>query len=366
MMEPPYIVRDVPLAPLTSLELGGSARWFASIRHEHQLLECLQWATSHSIPISIVAGGSNLVVADAGFEGLVLHIALRGLATHEAAAGMCVRAGAGEPWDPLVEFCVDRDLAGLECLSGIPGSVGATPIQNVGAYGTEVSEAILRVRTCSPLDGSVQWMSAEDCRFGYRQSRFKRNPGEAIVLEVEYRLRPGGRPTIRYAELRASLQGDGFSLGAVRRAVLNLRAKKSMLLDPSDPNRRSAGSFFTNPIVSETRADQVRDLAMSSGVMRSDETMPRYAAPHGVKLAAGWLIERAGIHKGMRRGPVGVSSAHALALVHHGGGTTAQLVELAAEIRDRVLDVFGVALEPEPVFVGVELPRRDELQVKNT
>lgn len=356
MHRPAYIVQDAPLAPLTTLDLGGPARWYAPISTEERLHECVQWCDSHDLPLALLAGGSNVVIADEGFDGLVLHLELRSRTMARVGDDVYLRAGAGEPWDDLVCDCVDQGFAGLECLSGIPGSVGATPIQNVGAYGAEVSQSITRVRVYAPCDGSVRWLEPGDCEFGYRQSWFKRNPGRAIVLEVEYRLRPGGEPTVLYPELRAALPGGSVTPTIVRQAVLALRRRKSMVLDPSDPNRRSAGSFFTNPVVPPAIADRVYELALERGAIKPGETMPRYCAVDGVKLAAGWLIERAGITKGMVRGRVGVSTAHALALVHHGGGRTAELVGLAVEIRDRVLEAFGVTLVPEPVFLGLEFP----------
>ena len=261
---------------------------------------------------------------------------------------------AGEPWDPVVAAAVSRDLAGLECLSGIPGSAGATPIQNVGAYGQEVSDTIRAVRVLDRRDGSVAELAAKDCGFSYRDSEFKRHPGRHLVLSVTFALRPAGRPEIRYGELATALAAvsSSPSLADVRGAVLQLRRRKSMVIDPGDPNRRSVGSFFTNPIVSEDHARAVVDRALAAGLVDDAGKVPRFAAGPGlVKLAAGWLIERAGLARGLRRGPVGLSSAHALALVHHGGGTTAHLLALAREVRAAVLERFDVRLSPEPVIL---------------
>jgi UDP-N-acetylmuramate dehydrogenase len=336
----PSIAQDVPLAPLTTLELGGPARWFTEVADEDDLRRALAWADERAITAVVLGGGSNLVVADDGWDGLAIHMVARGVAID----GACVSAASGEPWDALVERTVAAGLAGLECLSGIPGSVGATPIQNVGAYGQEVADTIARVRVLDRVAGSIEWWAPARCEFGYRTSAFKRSPDRYVVLAVEYALREGDPAPPRYAEL-ARVLAAAASLAQVRDAVLGLRRAKSMVIDPADPNRRSVGSFFTNPIVDPSRAD---------AVMRStDETMPRWPQPDGrIKLAAAWLIERAGIAKGMRRGAVGVSTRHSLALVHHGGGTTRELLALAREIRDCVRARFDVELEPEPVLLG--------------
>ncbi|HVZ89563.1 MAG TPA: UDP-N-acetylmuramate dehydrogenase [Polyangia bacterium] len=345
----PAIRDGVPLAPLTTLQLGGPARHLVEATQESDIAEALRWATARALPVAILGGGSNLVIADAGFDGLVLRIATRGRRFEPGGDATLVTAAAGEPWDDLVAEVVARDLAGLECLSGIPGLAGATPIQNVGAYGQEVAETIHAVRVLERASGEVRELPAEACGFGYRDSAFKRAPDRFVVLGVTFALRPGGPPALRYRELAEALAGlPNPSLADTRATVLALRARKSMVIAPADPNRRSAGSFFMNPIVAARLASEV---AARAGV--ADAEMPRWPAGAGrVKLAAGWLIERAGIAKGMRRGAVGVSTAHALALVHHGGGTTAELVALAAEIRNRVRDRFGVTLVPEPTFLG--------------
>jgi UDP-N-acetylmuramate dehydrogenase len=338
----PSIAQDVPLAPLTTLELGGPARWFTEVADEDSLRAALAWADERAITAVVLGGGSNLVVADEGWDGLAIRIVARGVTIMERAR---VSAAAGEPWDALVGRTVDAGLAGLECLSGIPGSVGATPIQNVGAYGQEVADTIAGVRVLDRAARSIEWWSPARCEFGYRTSAFKRAPSRYVVLEVEYALREGDPAPPRYAELARALAAAP-SLTQVRDAVIGLRRAKSMVIDPADPNRRSVGSFFTNPIVDPSRAD---------AVMRgTDETtMPRWPQADGrIKLAAAWLIERAGITKGMRRGAVGVSTRHSLALVHHGGGTTRELLALAREIRDCVRARFDIELEPEPVLLG--------------
>jgi UDP-N-acetylmuramate dehydrogenase len=348
------VATDVPLAPLTTLELGGPARFFVRAEDEATTVEALQWAKGRGLPVFVLGGGSNLVVADAGFEGLVLQVALPGLSFRAAGGEVVIDAGAGQPWDALVAEAVGRGLAGVECLAGIPGFVGATPIQNVGAYGQEVGDTIRRVRVLDRATLAVTELEATDCGFGYRDSNFKRTPDRHVVLAVTFALRPGGAPTIKYPELRQALAGDP-SLADVRSTVLALRRRKSMVIDPADENRRSAGSFFMNPIVPAAEADRIAKHAVAEGLVADASQVPRFPAAGGVKLAAGWLIEKAGITKGFRQGPVGISSRHALALVHHGGAKTADLLALARIVRDTVAVRFGVRLVPEPVLLGASL-----------
>jgi UDP-N-acetylmuramate dehydrogenase len=329
------ILENVPLAQHTTFELGGPARAFVTVENASQLREALEFARDRAMKFLILGGGSNLVVADAGFDGLAIKMASRGIEVD----GSRVTASAGEPWDPFVASVVARDLAGVEALSGIPGLVGATPIQNVGAYGQEVAETIVAVRTLDPRTLELRERSNAECGFSYRHSRFKEGL-EEIVVEVVFELRPGGAPSIKYPELEKALTDR--SLQSVRDTVIRLRRGKSMVIDPGDPNRRSAGSFFMNPIV---------DRAVADAIGIAD--MPRFPAPNGmVKLSAGWLIERSGMVKGTRRGNVGISSKHALALVNHGGGTATELMSLAREVQAAVRDRFGVELVPEPVRVG--------------
>jgi UDP-N-acetylmuramate dehydrogenase len=284
----------------------------------------------------------------------VLQVAPPGLTFREEGGAVLVTAGAGQPWDALVAEAVGRGLAGVECLAGIPGFVGATPIQNVGAYGQEVSETIRQVRVMDRASLAVTELDTAACGFGYRDSQFKRTPDRQVVLAVTFALRPGGAPALRYPELRQALPGEA-SLAEVRSTVLGLRRRKSMVIDPSDENRRSAGSFFMNPIVAPEEAERIANLAVAEGLVADRSQVPRFPAPGGVKLAAGWLIEKAGVAKGFRQGPVGVSSRHALALVHHGGGRTADLLALARLVRDTVAVRFGVRLVPEPMLVGASL-----------
>jgi UDP-N-acetylmuramate dehydrogenase len=344
----------VPLAPLCTLELGGAAAWLVEAGGDAEVIDALRWARDAGHPVTILGGGSNVVIADAGVPGLVLRVVPRGLELDRASGRVTV--AAGEPWDDVVSASVEASLAGLECLAGIPGLAGATPIQNVGAYGQEVAETIVSVRVLDRRTLEVTELPGADCDFSYRDSRFKREPARFVVLAVTFQLRPGGAPTVRYAELTRVLEeraSSRASLGVVRETVIALRRAKSMVIDPADENRRSVGSFFTNPIVPADEAALV--LARAADLGAGD--VPRWDVPGDhVKLAAGWLIERSGIHKGDRHGPVGISTRHALSLVHHGQGTTAALVTLARHVRTRVHTTFGLTLTPEPTFLGFPTP----------
>ncbi len=348
MSFPLNFLEHIELASLTTLGIGGPARYFINADSENTVVEAIRDARDRNIPVFILGGGSNLLMADAGFPGVVIKIGLAGLEWEESGGGMLVGAGAGEDWDRLVRLCVERDLAGIECLSGIPGSVGGTPVQNVGAYGQEVSDVIVSLRAYDRETDSIVELSRDDCSFTYRTSLFNSTAkNRYVVLNVTYALTKGGEPAIRYAELKQAFEGrlETPSLAEVRSVVRQIRAGKAMLLTPGDPDCRSAGSFFKNPIMTE---DQFNALEAAAG-----ERAPRYpAAPGKVKTAAAWLIERAGFPKGYAMGPVGLSSRHTLALVNKGGATADDLLRLAREIRARVEGRFGVKLVPEPVFVG--------------
>jgi UDP-N-acetylmuramate dehydrogenase len=354
---------DVPLAPLTTLELGGNARHLVEAGDDDTVVEALRWAEARGLPALILGGGSNVVIADRGWDGLVIRVATHGRRFAESPATsdgtVTLTAAAGEPWDGVVADTVARGLAGLECLSGIPGLVGATPIQNVGAYGQEVADTIRSVTVVERASKRIAELAPAACAFAYRDSAFKHDPNRFVVLAVTFTLRPGGAPTLRYRELAEALEKGGRAgppptLAGVRAAVLALRRKKSMLIVDGDPNRRSVGSFFTNPIVGAAEADAVAARAVAAGLIATPAQMPRWPAPGGaVKLSAGWLIEHAGIRKGHRRGAVGVSTAHALALVNLGGGSTAALLELAREVGDAVHARFAMTLLPEPTMIGV-------------
>ena len=350
----------VPIAHLTTLGLGGPAWELAEARTDDDLIHAVRDADARGLPVLVLGGGSNLVVSDRGFPGRVVRVLTRGVATDVLTDRVLVRAAAGEPWDPLVDRTVSAGLAGLECLSGIPGLVGATPIQNVGAYGQEVSDTLVDVRAYDRLARAVVTLDRARCGFGYRDSVFKRAArGRYVVLEATFALTPPGTPQgapVRYAELaRALAAHPAPGVAEVRAAVLALRRARSMVLDPGDPESRSVGSFFTNPVVSAAEADEVARRARALGVLPPGESMPRFPADDGaVKLAAGWLIERAGVARGTALGGVAVSRRHALALVHHGGGTATELVTLARHIQAAVRAAFGVGITPEPVFAGFD------------
>ena len=345
-----------PLAQHTTLGLGGPARYFHECTTEAELREALTWARERRLRVQIMGGGSNLVVADAGFPGLVLKLAIGGIALRETTQGVELTAAAGVEWDALVRRVVERGWTGIECLSGIPGTVGATPIQNVGAYGQEIAETLVSVR-CLERAGLTEVVFPRDqCEFAYRSSRFKvRDHGRYIVLDITLRLDRDRLPQLRYAELAQAVRHHGElerlapadAVSVVRNTVLELRRRKSMVLDPTDPNGRSVGSFFMNPVLS---ADAFDRLVHRWGAAGEGDGIPMFPADGRVKVPAAWLIEQAGFRKGYRRGGVGISTRHALALVNH-GGTTAELLALAEAIERAVYERFGVRLEREPVVV---------------
>ena len=354
------IRHDVPLAPFSTLGVGGPARHYVEAHDVEAVRAALGWAAERGTAVFVLGGGSNVVLGDDGFDGLVVHVMLRGVEATAAGGHVDVRAGAGEEWDPFVRLTVEKGWAGLECLSGIPGRVGATPIQNVGAYGQDVSATITAVEVLDLQSGQLATFSNAECGFAYRDSRFKREDrGRFVVLAVTFRLAPGGPASVRYAELEKALAARTAgtpSLAEVRDTVIGIRRRKSMVIDPEDPNRRSVGSFFMNPIVPEAARARVQQALRAEGKPEEADAMPAWPAGEGqVKLSAAWLIERAGLRKGYRKGNVGISSNHTLAIVNHGGGTAREVVELAREIRERVRERFGVTLEPEPIFVNVAL-----------
>jgi len=357
--EPAGVGRDVALAPLTSLELGGVARRFIEVEEEDVVAEVARWAGRYDLPLAVLGGGSNVVVADDGWAGVVLRMAKRGVVIERLGDAALVTAGAGESWDGFVEMMVAEGLAGIECLSGIPGLVGATPIQNVGAYGQEVAAVIEKVTVINLVSLEVKALVPAECGFGYRTSAFREFPVRYLVLSVTYRLLRGGPAAITYRELQRALGISRArpSLAEVREAVLDLRRAKSMVIDPSDPNRRSVGSFFVNPVLDAVALVGLEEEAHLSGALAPGENLPSFAAGEGLfKVPAAWLIERSGFPKGLRRGSVGISGAHALSLVHHGGGTAAELIALARDVHQGVLQRFQIDLQPEPVFLGFPTP----------
>ncbi|HET7712237.1 MAG TPA: UDP-N-acetylmuramate dehydrogenase [Thermoanaerobaculia bacterium] len=348
------IEQNVPLAPLTTLGIGGAARYFVRAKTVDEVIEAVDGARARGLPLFVLGGGSNVLISDRGFPGLVLHIALSGVTVESEDEYAMVHVGAGEPWDPFVERAVSNRWAGIECLSGIPGQVGATPIQNVGAYGQEVSETIVRVEVLDTREMIVKTLTNSDCAFAYRSSVFKSERGrELIVLGVTYRLPVGGAASVRYPELRRYLEErgeDAEDLAAVRNAVIAIRRRKGMVLDPGDPDTRSDGSFFMNPVIDASGLDAVRRAAAA---VTGDAEMPAFPTGDGrVKLSAAWLIERAGFPKGFTMGNAGISSKHTLAVINRGGASAEEVLALVRTIQQRVREVFGVELHPEPRLVG--------------
>jgi UDP-N-acetylmuramate dehydrogenase len=339
------------LSELTTLRLGGPAGALVETRSEDELLAAVREADG---PLLLVAGGSNLVVADDGFPGTVVRVLTAGVEGREHDGGVELTVQAGEAWEPFVARCVAEGLAGVESLSGIPGSIGATPIQNVGAYGQEVAETVVSVRALDRERDAVEELPAADCGFAYRSSAFKRDPGRWVVLAVTFALeRRELSAPLTYAELARTLgvaPGEGAPLADVRAAVLGLRRGKGMVLDPADPDAVSAGSFFTNPILAAA--------AFAALEERATERPPRFPEPDGrVKTSAAWLIERAGFARGHGNpSGIAISSKHTLALTNRGAGTTTELLALAREIAGGVRERFGVDLVPEPTLVGVDWP----------
>ena len=346
------IQEQVALAPLTTFGIGGASRYFATIHNEDQLTEALDWASTANLPVFVLGGGSNLLVRDEGFAGLVLSIEIQGIPHHDLDL---VEAGAGVVWDDFVSWMVDLGHAGIECMAGIPGSVGGTPVQNVGAYGQEVSEVIERVRALDLRTGRFVELDKAACRFRYRESLFNVDePGRYIVTRVWFRLRPGGSPTLKYADLQKRFATQGSenqelpSLAAVATAVREIRRSKGMLLVEGDPDTKSAGSFFKNPVV---KTGVLSAIGAAAGV--SPEAVPHWpAGADKIKLPAAWLLEKAGFVKGLRDGAVGISTRHTLALVNLGGATFADVERLERRIVATVSEKFGVKLVREPVVLG--------------
>jgi UDP-N-acetylmuramate dehydrogenase len=339
----------VALADHTTLRVGGPARRMITVETESELVETVRHLDGSDEPVLVLGGGSNVLVDDAGFDGTVVKVATRGIAEDtEACSGAVITVAAGEPWDPLVSHAISRGWSGIEAMSGIPGLVGATPIQNVGAYGADVSELISMVRTLDRYTGQLKTFFPVECGFGYRTSRFKSDPGRFVVLSVTFQLRIGSMSQpIRYAELARLLGvvvGRRAPAAEVREAVLALRNTKGMVLVEDDHDTWSVGSFFTNPILSPAAA----------AALPADA--PRFGQPDGrVKTSAAWLIDRAGFAKGYGQGAAQLSTKHTLALTNRGGASAAELLSLAREIRAGVQAKFGVELVPEPVIVGCEL-----------
>ena len=345
-------LEKVPLAPYTTFQIGGPARWFAEAVSEDDIAAGIAFAAERQLPLFILGGGSNLLVSDAGFSGLVLRIAVRGITSTGANGRPILSAAAGEDWDGLVAYAVAAGLAGVECLSGIPGTVGGTPVQNVGAYGQEVSQTIVTVRAFDRKMGQFVDLPASDCGFSYRRSIFNSTQRDRyVVSRVHYALHKHAPASFAYADVAryfAARNVTAPTLAEVREAVRSIRAQKGMLLMSGDADCRSAGSFFKNPVVP---ASVVDSLAQDLGVDK--QTIPAYPAPQGeVKLSAAWLIERAGFAKGYTLGNAGISSRHTLALINRGGASASEVTALRDQVIAAVASRFAVRLEPEPVWLA--------------
>jgi UDP-N-acetylmuramate dehydrogenase len=351
-----HLLENIPLAPLTTFKIGGPARYFVEAGDIGEVQQAVIFARSRNLPLFVLGGGSNVVIADAGFPGLVLKIAVPGIeqrSGHDEEGKTIFDVGAGESWDKFVSRSVMAQCAGVECLSGIPGSVGGTPVQNVGAYGQEVAETIASVLVLDLKDGDgeVRELCREACEFSYRTSIFNTTEhGRFIVLRVSYALTPGGAPHILYADLKRHFGGRETppNLAETREAVRHIRAIKGMLIVPGDPDCQSAGSFFKNPVVSEEQHEDLKQRAAARGLI-----LPSYPALETrKKVSAAWLVERSGFTKGFTSGNTGISSRHALAIVNRSGATAAEVLALKELIQQRVEEIWGIHLEPEPVMVG--------------
>ena len=346
---------DAPLAGLTTLRLGGPARRLVTATTDEEIIEAVQRADTDGTPLLLIGGGSNLVIADEGFPGTALRIATTGFRLD----GTSLELAAGEDWSAAVARTVEAGLAGLECLAGIPGSAGATPVQNVGAYGQEVSAVLTEVVAYDRAARTRVTIPAAECGFAYRHSRFKAEPDRHVILRVRFALEDAGglSAPIRYAETARLLgvsPGDRVPAADAREAVLKLRTGKGMVLDPEDHDTWSAGSFFTNPVLTE--AEYAAFLDRVAARLGPGTLPPAYPAGEGLtKTSAAWLIDKAGFPKGYGTGPARISGKHTLALTNRGGATTADLLALAREIRDGVREAFGITLVNEPVTVGVSL-----------
>jgi UDP-N-acetylmuramate dehydrogenase len=342
---------NVPLSPLTTFHIGGPARYFVEAHTSTEVAEAVLFASSRELTLFVLGGGSNLVIADSGWPGLVLKLGITGTDRQEEGDRTLFTVGAGESWDDFVARAVTANCAGIECLSGIPGSVGGTPVQNVGAYGQEVSQTIDSVEVFDRKDVQVRELCNEACGFSYRSSIFNTTePGRFIILRVTYALSLGGKPHIEYADLRRYFEGrtSGPTLAEVSKAVREIRARKGMLLVEGDPDSRSAGSFFKNPVLSEQQHADLKNRAEAKGL--AIPSYPNLAQAH--KVSAAWLVEHSGFSRGYSCGNVGISSKHALALINRGEATAADVLALKDMIQKRVEEVWGIRLYPEPVFVG--------------
>jgi UDP-N-acetylmuramate dehydrogenase len=340
--------QNVPLAALTTLGVGGNARFFVRADSIHDVEAAVAFSREKGLALFVLGGGSNVVISDRGWDGLVLQIGIPGI--DQQATGQ-FDVGAGVNWDTFVAHAVFRNYSGIECLSGIPGSVGGTPVQNVGAYGQDVSQTITSLLAFDLAANRTREFSAAECGFSYRTSIFNTSQrGRYVILRVSYALEPEGKPQLQYADLQKYFAGRNTlpSLADTRTAVLRIRASKGMLITPGDPDSRSAGSFFKNPVLTAAAHNEL--LRRAAERQLTVPSYPALAQQH--KVSAAWLVENSGFKKGYSRGHAGISTKHALALVNRDDATAAQILALKEEIQERVAQVWGVHLEREPVFVG--------------
>ncbi len=353
------LIREgIRLGPYTTLGIGGPARFFAEAFTEDDVLAATDWAAERAVPVFVMGGGSNLLVADQGFSGLVLRVVIKGISSLAEDDKVLVTAGAGEDWDKFVAHCVESNLAGIECLSGIPGLVGGTPVQNVGAYGQGVSETIVAVRVYDRQAREAFTLINAACDFSYRSSIFNTTARDRyVVLEVTYALTPEGKPAVLYPDVKKFLgrSHTKATLKEVREAVLSIRASKAMVITPGDPDCKSVGSFFKNPVISTDKLGRIEENIRHNGLLKADARIPHFEMPEEkVKVPAAWLIEKAGYQKGFRQGRVGISSKHTLAIINRGNATASEVLQLMREIQEKVHEKFGIKLVPEPVFLSAD------------
>ncbi|HUO17413.1 MAG TPA: UDP-N-acetylmuramate dehydrogenase [Verrucomicrobiae bacterium] len=347
------VQENIPLAPLTTFRVGGPARFLVEAQSRAEIEEAVQFSKNKNLPLFVLGGGSNLLISDAGWPGLVLKVAIGGIErqTGEVGGRVVFDVGAGEAWDRFVSHAVAANCAGVECLSGIPGSVGGTPVQNVGAYGQEVAQTIESVEAFDLRDGQVRELCREACGFSYRSSIFNTSErGRFIILRVSYALEPGGAAHLEYGDLRRHFEGRETlpTLAETREAVRHIRARKGMLITPGDPDAQSAGSFFKNPVLTAEQHEELRKRAEAKELRVP--SYPQLEQNH--KVSAAWLVEHSGFARGYGFGRAGISTKHALAIVNRGGANAAEILELKDQIQQRVEELWGVGLEPEPVMVG--------------
>jgi UDP-N-acetylmuramate dehydrogenase len=353
----PLIQENVLLAPYTTLGVGGPARFLVKAGSEEQIMSALEFARTRGCPVFVLGGGSNIVVSDSGFSGLVIKMELSGIQTPDEGSGT-ISVASGVGWDDFVQHCVSRNLAGIECLSGIPGTVGGAPVQNIGAYGEDVSEVLVQVKVLDRRTHRITHLSHADCQFAYRSSIFNATHRDRyIILQVDFALRKNGPPRIVYPDLRERFVDGAHApaIDEVRKVVMQIRETKAMVVRDDDPDTRSAGSFFRNPVLTSEAVAEIEAKARMCRLLLSAERIPQFPAAQGRwKVPAAWFIEHAGFRKGYAHGNAGISGKHAMALTNRGGATAQEILELMRIIQDRVQMLFGIELQSEPEFVGFE------------